>query len=119
MNASVQSSALNQIPLVANTQVLTTSAQAPINSVMASTPVVTASTPIVATQPLMTSVPVAQPVMTSIAPNPQIATSNLINTAPMMSSNPIPEEDYRLGRGILDDFRPTPYNSKILINSAV
>ena len=128
MNASVTGSALNQIPLVNSTQILTASAQAPINSVIASTPVVAstpivASTPVVASTPIVTSavpqiatpvlgasVPVAQPVVTtSVQPTYNTASSNFTTTA----FPPVPDDDYRLGRGILDDFRPTAYKSQV------
>jgi deleted-in-malignant-brain-tumors protein 1 len=146
MNSSAQASVINQIPISNSTQILTASAQAPMNSVLASTPVVTASTPVVASTPIVAStpvvttapymttsqpvatqilnpsVPVAQPIMTSVVPTQQVTTTtttNFVNTAPITNSVQLPEEDYRLGRGILDDFRPTPYNSKILVNSTV
>ena len=158
INAST-SNALNQIPLVNSTQILTASAQAPMTSVVATTPVVTASTPVMtstpittsttpvvatttpimtsstpvvaATTPIMTSatpiiagstpimgsvsgapVTVTQPVVTSTVQVPQqgYGTSNFSTT---VHSNPIVEDDYRLGRGILDDFRPTPYKTQI------
>ena len=110
MNASVTGSALNQIPLVNSTQILTASAQAPINSVVATTPVV-ASTPIVASsvQQIPTPVvPVAQPVVTTSV-QPTYNTANFTTTA----FPPVPDDDYRLGRGILDDFRPTAYKSQV------
>ena len=126
MNSSVTGSALNQIPLVNSTQILTASAQAPINSVIASTPVVAstpivASTPVVASTPIVTSavpqvatpvlgasVPVAQPVVTTSV-QPTYNTANFTTTA----SPPVPDDDYRLGRGILDDFRPTAYKTQV------
>lgn len=158
MNASVTGSALNQIPLVNSTQILTASAQAPMTSVVATTPVVTASTPIMtstpittsttpvvatttpimtastpvvaATTPIMTAstpivagstpvmgsvagapVSVAQPVVTSAVQTPQgYGTSNFATT---VYSAPVVDDDYRLGRGILDDFRPRPYQTQI------
>ena len=112
MNASVTGSALNQIPLVNSTQILTASAQAPINSVIASTPVV-ASTPIVASTPVVASTPI----VTSAVP--QIATPVLGASVPVAqpvvttSSPPVPDDDYRLGRGILDDFRLTAYKTQV------
>ena len=158
MNASVTGSALNQIPLVNSTQILTASAQAPMTSVVATTPVVTASTPIMtstpittsttpvvatttpimtastpvvaATTPIMTAstpivagstpvmgsvagapVSVAQPVVSSAVQTPQgYGTSNFATT---VYSAPVVDDDYRLGRGILDDFRPRPYQTQI------
>ena len=144
MNASVTGSALNQIPLVNSTQILTASAQAPMTSVVATTPVVTASTPIMTSTPITTSttpvvatttpimtastpivagstpvmgsvagapVSVAQPVVTSAVQTPQgYGTSNFATT---VYSAPVVDDDYRLGRGILDDFRPRPYQTQI------
>jgi len=186
INAST-SNALNQIPLVNSTQILTASAQAPMTSVVATTPVVTASTPVMTSTPITTSttpvVAATTPIMTSSTPvvaattpimtssTPVVATTTPIMTSstpvvaattPIMTSatpiiagstpimgsvsgapvtvtqpvvtstvqvpqqgygtsnfsttvhsNPIVEDDYRLGRGILDDFRPTPYKTQI------
>ena len=180
MTTSVVGSALNQIPLVNSTQILTASAQAPMTSVMASTPVV-ASTPIVAgavqplpattpvltsavqplaattpvltsavqplaattpvlaspvqplaattpvltspvqplaaTTPVLTSsVPVVQPqpILTSVQPTPQVYSTASGAHFATTYNNPVPIDDYRLGRGILDDFRPTPYKNIIV-----
>ena len=127
MDASVAANPLTQIPISNSTQILTASAQVPMSSVVASTPVVTptqvvASTPIVASTPVMTStpivasavqqvgVPVAQPVVTTIQ-QPQA-----YNTASNFTSTqfpPVPDDDYRLGRGILDDFRPNAYKTQV------
>jgi hypothetical protein len=77
----------------------------------------TASTPIVAgSTPVMGSVAgapvsVAQPVVTSAVQTPQgYGTSNFATT---VYSAPVVDDDYRLGRGILDDFRPRPYQTQI------
>ena len=179
MTTSVVGSALNQIPLVNSTQILTASAQAPMTSVMASTPVV-ASTPIVAgavqplpatpvltsavqplaattpvltgpvqplaattpvltsavqplaattpvltspvqplaaTTPVLTSsVPVVQPqpILTSVQPTPQVYSTASGAHFATTYNNLVPVDDYRLGRGILDDFRPTPYKNIIV-----
>ena len=152
MTTSVTGSALNQIPLVNSTQILTASAQAPMTSVMASTPVV-ASTPIVAgavqplpattpvltsavqplaattpvltspvqplaaTTPVLTSsVPVVQPqpIWTSVQPTPQFYSTASGAHFATTYNNLVPVDDYRLGRGILDDFRPTPYKNIIV-----
>ena len=159
INASTNASALNQIPLVNSTQILTASAQAPMTSVVATTPVVTASTPVMAstpiaasstpvvatttpimtastpvmatTTPIMTAstpivggstpimgsvagapMTVTQPVVTSTLQQPQqgYGTSNFATTT---HSAPAIDDDYRLGRGILDDFRPRPYKAQI------
>ena len=191
MNASVTGSALNQIPLVNSTQILTASAQQPMTSVLTPNPVV-ASTPVVSSTALTGSVPVATgsvpvvtgsvPVVTGTVPVvtgtvPVASTAPLGSTLPVTSvlgasavqplptplaasgvgtplvasavqpltatslvgsvplqqppltstlpvqtaahfgtttmSNPVPDDDYRLGRGILDDFRPTSYKTII------
>ena len=152
MTTSFTTSALNQIPLVNSTQILTASAQAPMASVIGSTPVV-ASTPIVAsavqplpattpvlasavqplpaTTPVLASVvqpmPVAtpvltssvpvvqpQPILTSVQPTPQVYSTASGAHFATTYNNLVPVDDYRLGRGILDDFRPTPYKNIIV-----
>ena len=138
MTTSVVGSALNQIPLVNSTQILTASAQAPMASVIGSTPVV-ASTPIVASavQPLPATTPVLasavqpmpvatpvltssvpvvqpQPILTSVQPTPQVYSTASGAHFATTYNNPVPIDDYRLGRGILDDFRPTPYKNIIV-----
>ena len=150
MNPSVTGSALNQIPLVNSTQILTASAQAPINSVVASTPVIS-STPIVASTPVMTSTPImastpvvgsaVQPLATpvlgasvpitpvaSVVPQPvtpvasvvpqQVVTASL-PLASTVSPYQVVDDDYRLGRGILDDFRPSAYRSSAVVGTSV
>jgi hypothetical protein len=95
INGSVTGSALNQIPLVNSTQILTQSAQVPM----------TASTPIVGAPTTVMANPVAAP-----------GTPGLIVNSPNIVSNTsqiVPEDDYRLGRGILDDFRPGGYKSVV------
>ena len=138
MTTSVTTSALNQIPLVNSTQILTASAQAPMASVIGSTPVV-ASTPIVASavQPLPATTPVLasavqpmpvatpvltssvpvvqpQPILTSVQPTPQVYSTASGAHFATTYNNLVPVDDYRLGRGILDDFRPTPYKNIIV-----
>jgi len=173
INASTNASALNQIPLVNSTQILTASAQAPMTSVVATTPVVTASTPVMASTPIAASstpvVATTTPIMTASTPvvaattpimtasTPVMATTTPIMTAstpivggstpimgsvagaPMTVTQPVVtstlqqpqqgygtsnfattthsapaiDDDYRLGRGILDDFRPRPYKAQI------
>ena len=96
MNGSITGSALNTIPLVNSTQILTASAQGPV---------VTASVP-----------PGGQVVGSSIPPGGQIITGTSLPTGGpglVPPPNYVPEDDYRLGRGILDDFRPVPYGSII------
>ena len=147
MNASVTGSALNQIPLVNSTQILTASAQAPMVSVVPTNPVLT-STPVVASsvvpvaqsvvtsQPVVTA-PVAQSLVTSqpvVAAQPVIAAQPVVAAQPLLTTQPqtyntgtasnfttsafpqVPDDDYRLGRGILDDFRPGAYKSVVGVN---
>ena len=187
MNASVTGSALNQIPLVNSTQLLTASAQQPMTSVLGSTPivasgvagtvpvttgtvpvttgtvpvvtgtvpVVTGTVPVASTvpatsvlgassvQPLVASgvQPLTTPLASGVATTPLVASSvqplpatSVAGTIPLVQqqpvvtstlpvqsaghfgttySNPVPDDDYRLGRGILDDFRPTSYKTLI------
>ena len=148
INPSVTGSALNQIPLVNSTQILTASAQAPINSVVASTPVIAGSTPIVASTPvtpIMASTPVMTPTsviastpvvgsavqtvgapvlgasvpvtpVASAVPQPVVTSTLPINT---VSPYQVVDDDYRLGRGILDDFRPSGYKSSAVVGTSV
>ena len=110
INGSVTGSALNQIPLVNSTQILTASAQVPLT---ASTPIVTAATPALATPPVVAAAtPGLVPPVVAGTPG-LVASPNIINSA----STFVPEEDYRLGRGILDDFRPGGYRS--IVGTAV
>ena len=95
---------LSQVPLVNSTQILTQSAQVPVMSVVNPTPVVAA-------QPI-----IAPPVPGSVVPAPQMVGS-IVNANSVMG--PLVDEDYRLGRGILDDFRPTPYKSQILAGTTM
>ena len=200
MNASVTGSALNQIPLVNSTQLLTASAQQPMTSVLGSTPivasgvagtvpvttgtvpvttgtvpvvtgtvpVVTGTVPVASTvpatsvlgassvQPLVASgvQPLTTPLASGVATTPLVASgiqplttplaivssvqplpaTSVAGTIPLVQqqpvvtstlpvqsaghfgttySNPVPDDDYRLGRGILDDFRPTSYKTLI------
>ena len=103
MNASAVNT-LNQVPLVNSTQVLTASAQVPMVSQVPVTSVA-ASTPI---NPVVSQVPVVasgvQPVH-SVVPNQHYTTQTTLNT--------LVDEDYRLGRGILDDFRPNAYKTQV------
>ena len=103
MNASAVNT-LNQVPLVNSTQVLTASAQVPMVSQVPVTSVA-ASTPI---NPVVSQVPVVasgvQPVQ-SVVPNQHYTTQTTLNT--------LVDEDYRLGRGILDDFRPNAYKTQV------
>ena len=103
MNASAVNT-INQVPLVNSTQILTTSAQVPMVSQVPITSVA-ASTPI---NPVVSQVPVATPgvqPIQSVIPNQNYATQTTLNT--------LVDEDYRLGRGILDDFRPNAYKTQV------
>ena len=126
MNPSA--SALNQIPLVNSTQILTASAQPQMTSIVGSTPIV-ASTPLVASTPIVTSAvqpsvvatSIAQPVMTSTVPVQQTAmpTTTGANFATTNFYSVPGDSDYRLGRGIFDDFRQGGYKSQIVTSSVV
>lgn len=107
INGSVTGSAINQIPLVNSTQILTASAQVPMGNLTASTPVLAASVP---AQSLVASTPVVVGTPGVVASTPVI-TPGLANTSLPVPKSFVPEEDYRLGRGILDDFRPGGYKS--------
>ena len=98
MNAS-ELNTLNQVPLVNSTQILAASAQVP----MASQIPVSASTPVVSPGQVVTS-PVQTGYQTTTM-NSHYATQTTLNT--------LVDEDYRLGRGILDDFRPNAYKTQI------
>ena len=101
MNPSVINP-LNDVPLVNSTQMLTTSAQVPAVSqipVAASTPIA----PIVSQVPVVSST--VQPVQSVIPTDQHYATQTTLNT--------LVDEDYRLGRGILDDFRPNAYKTQV------
>ena len=103
MNASAVNT-INQVPLVNSTQILTTSAQVPMVSQVPTTSVA-ASTPI---NPVVSQVPVVTPgvqPIQSVIPNQNYATQTTLNT--------LVDEDYRLGRGILDDFRPNAYKTQV------
>ena len=122
INGSVTGSAINQIPLVNSTQILTSSAQVPMGNLAASTPVIAASTPVLAAA----NPSLAVPAQGLVASTPvMVGTPGLVASTPVVSPNIgghlattslptqsfVPEEDYRLGRGILDDFRPGGYKS--------
>ena len=83
---------LNQVPLVNSTQILPQSTQVPIASQVA---------------PQLSQVPVQQvhTVVPTSNPEQHYTTQTTLNT--------LVDEDYRLGRGILDDFRPNAYKTQI------
>ena len=88
MNTSAVN-ALNQVPLVNSTQILPQSTQVPIMS-----QVVPQTTPVQ-----------VQSVESGVNPGQHYTTQTTLNT--------LVDEDYRLGRGILDDFRPNAYKTQI------
>ena len=94
MNASAVNP-LNSVPLVNSTQILGASAQVPMVS----------QVPITTTTPVQPVVSQVQSVVPNIAQDPHYATQTTLNT--------LVDEDYRLGRGILDDFRPNAYKSQV------
>ena len=94
MNASAVNP-LNSVPLVNSTQILGASAQVPMVSQI----------PITTTTPIQPVVSQVQSVVPNIAQDPHYATQTTLNT--------LVDEDYRLGRGILDDFRPNAYKSQV------
>ena len=104
MNASGINT-LNQVPLVQSTQILSTSAQVPMVS---QAPV----TPVVNTAPVVSQVPVVaqQPIQVSSVVPAGVQNPHFITTG---TGAPLLDEDYRLGRGILDDFRPNAYKTQI------
>ena len=91
MNTSAVN-ALNQVPLVNSTQILPQSTQVPIVS-----QVVPQTSPVQVQQ--------VQSVVTGVNPGQHYTTQTTLNT--------LVDEDYRLGRGILDDFRPNAYKTQI------
>ena len=91
MNASAVNP-LNSVPLVNSTQILGASAQVPVVS----------QVPITTTTPVVSQV---QSVVPTVAQDQHYATQTTLNT--------LVDEDYRLGRGILDDFRPNAYRSQV------
>ena len=114
-------SVVNSTPLVASTPIVS---QAPV---VASTPIVSqvpvaASTPIVSQAPVVASTPVVSQVPV-VASTPMVSQVPVVPQAPMTSTNnqhftnvpvsgTLVDEDYRLGRGILDEFRPAALQSQ-------
>ena len=116
INASAMNT-LNQVPLVNSTQILTQSAQVPQVSqipVAATTPIMS-QVPVTASTPIVSQVPMAVP-QPMIANNSHFA-NNSVGT--------LVDEDYRMGRGILDEFRPEPIKASLglgvntVVNSAM
>ena len=95
---------LNSVPLVNSTQILSASAQVPTVSqvpITTSTPV----QPVVSQAPILQSVQPVQSAIPTISQDQHYTTQTTLNT--------LVDEDYRLGRGILDDFRPNAYRSQV------
>ena len=105
MNAS-DINTLNQVPLVQSTQILSTSAQVPMVSQVPVTPVVN-------TVPVVSQVPAVaqQPIQVSSVVPAGVQNPHFITTGTGAAT--LVDEDYRLGRGILDDFRPNAYKTQI------
>ena len=105
MNASGINT-LNQVPLVQSTQILSTSAQVPMVSQVPVTPVVN-------TAPVVSQVPAVaqQPIQVSSVVPAGVQNPHFITTG--TGAVTLVDEDYRLGRGILDDFRPNAYKTQI------
>ena len=123
MNASVPLT-LTQVPLVNSTQILTQSTQVPATSVVVPTVVVPqpveTQTQAVSVNPVVSQVPlvVDQTPIISLAPVTPVAVPQPVQTS-LIIPVPVQNEHYetkavhtlydvehRLGRGILDDFRP-------------
>ena len=99
MNAS-ELNTINNVPLVNSTQILAASAQVP----MASQVPISASTPVTYSP--------GQVVTSPVQSNYQATTMNS-HYATQTTLNTLVDEDYRLGRGILDDFRPNAYKTQV------
>ena len=100
MNASAVNT-LNQVPLVNSTQILTQSAQLPAVSQV----------------PLVTSVPVVSqvPMVTAPQPGASVVPNVIVNShfTNQTQVGTLVEEDYRMGRGILDEFRPDVFKIQL------
>ena len=89
---------LNSVPLVQSTQILASTAQPVVSQI-----------PVAASTPIVSQVPVAAQPIQSVVPN--IAQDQHYATQTTLST--LVDEDYRLGRGILDDFRPNAYKAQL------
>ena len=110
INASAVNT-LNQVPLVNSTQIITQSAQVPQVSqipVAASTPIVS-QVPVVASTPMIAQVPIAT------APQPMVSALPDVGGNHFATDNfqALVDADYRMGRGILDEFRPAQYLAQL------
>ena len=110
INASAVNT-LNQVPLVNSTQIITQSAQVPQVSQIP----VAASTPIVSQVPVAASTPIVSKVPVATAPQPMVSALPPVTGSHFGTDNyqTLVDEDYRMGRGILDEFRPTQYLAQL------
>ena len=120
-------SVVNPTPIVASTPIVSqvpVAASTPIVSqvpVAASTPIIS-QVPVAASTPIVSQVPVAA--TTPIVSQVQVAQAPLVAPANQHFTNQpltgtLVDEDYRLGRGILDDFRPSAIQSQYGVSNVV
>ena len=120
---------LNSVPLVNSTQILTSQVpgvtQAPVTSVVAPTQMV-ASTPIISQAPIAASTPIITqaPIAAStpiVSQVPMVAATNLQNSHFTNQAFPttLVDLDYRMGRGIFDEFRPNVQTSSVVATTGV
>ena len=110
INASAVNT-LNQVPLVNSTQIITQSAQVPQVSQIP----VAASTPIVSQMPVVASTPIVSQVPMATAPQPMVSALPTVGGSHYGTTNiqTLVDEDYRMGRGILDEFRPAQFKAQL------
>ena len=109
---------LNQVPLVNSTQIISPAAQMPVVSqiqVPSTAPIISqvplaASTPLVTQVPMQTTTPVISQAPTLAIP--QLPEQHFVNSV-SQSGFALVDEDYRMGRGILDEFRPANIKSQL------
>ena len=108
---------LNQVPLVNSTQIISPATQMPVVSqiqVPSTAPIISqvplaASTPLVTQVPMQTTTPVISQAPTLAIP--QLPEQHFVNSG-TQSGFALVDEDYRMGRGILDEFRPANIKSQ-------
>ena len=109
---------LDQVPLVNSTQIIAPAPQMPVVSqiqVPSTAPIISqvplaASTPIVTQVPMQTTTPVIS--QAPILAIPQMPEQHFVNSG-TQSGFTLVDEDYRMGRGILDEFRPANIKSQL------
>ena len=109
---------LNQVPLVNSTQIISPATQIPVVSqiqVPSTAPIISqvplaASTPLVTQVPMQTTTPVISQAPTLAIP--QLPEQHFVNSG-TQSGFALVDEDYRMGRGILDEFRPANIKSQL------